>query len=388
MENYRSDIIRLIHLSLTGAISEEQRKQLEEWLSESAEHRLFLEEIRKEANFSHEFELFQTVDVHRGWERFTRSIDVAPCRTGRMRRLSRLARYAAVLLLPLAVALAVWLLPRPTTRMETVSAVGTREVTLTTATAVLTLCHRDSAEIQLGDSLKAVQQAQSLHYAQGKRVASGALHYNTLDVPRGGEFRVVLSDGTVVHVNSGSRLTYPEVFAADQRRVVLSGEAYFEVAKDADRPFYVETEEVKIEVYGTQFNVNTLKEQTVQTVLVKGKIGISPRQGGMQQVMMPGQLASYDRRKQAITLKNVDVKPYVAWKDGVFYFEDQSLEEILSTLSLWYDVEVFYQNQGMKDLHFTGHLRRYEEITTILEAITEAIGVKFSLEKNVVIVSK
>ena len=145
---------------------------------------------------------------------------------------------------------------------------------------------------------------------------------------------------------------------------------------------------MKIKVYGTSFNVNTHYAGLVQTVLVEGKIGISTPASEVEYKVMPGELALYRSENKTVDINDVDVRPYVAWKDRVFMFENMSLENIMTTLSLWYDVDVFYQTSSLRNLHFTGHLGRYEDITTILDAISEVTRVEFFVKGRTVIVSE
>ena len=212
------------------------------------------------------------------------------------------------------------------------------------------------------------------------------LQYNILRVPRGGEYSVVLGDGTSVCLNSESELRYPVQFDRGERRVFLRGEGYFEVAKDVKRPFFVNADKLKIRVYGTSFNVNTYNLANVETVLVEGKIGIQETNSDVEYSVMPGQLALYNREKGTMEIRDVDVRPYVAWKEHEFMFDNESLEEIMNTLSLWYDVDVFFQTASLKQLHFTGHLGRYEEVSHILDAISGVTQVKFSVKGRTIIV--
>lgn len=125
---------------------------------------------------------------------------------------------------------------------------------------------------------------------------------------------------------------------------------------------FVVTDELEIRVYGTEFNVDTRGKGGVRTVLVNGKIGARDRRGKYEVVMKPGELATLDRKTGEIVLREVDVRRYIAWKDGFFAFEEESLEEIMNTLSLWYNVDVFFQSESVKGLVFTGYMRRYSDV--------------------------
>ncbi|OUN62314.1 MULTISPECIES: FecR family protein [unclassified Butyricimonas] len=211
--------------------------------------------------------------------------------------------------------------------------------------------------------------------------------YNTLLVPKGGEFRVKLSDGTIVHLNADSELKYPLTFSRKERRVYLKGEAWFEVAKDQECPFYVTTDDIQVRVYGTEFNVNTHGVNEVQTVLVEGSIGIRSLHSTGEVRVLPGQLAEYSRKDQEIRLKEVDVRQYTAWREGFFYFNDETLEDIVDELARWYDMEVFFRSGNAKELHFSGFLKRYEDVRKILRTVTESTGVKFDVSGKTIVVN-
>ncbi len=211
---------------------------------------------------------------------------------------------------------------------------------------------------------------------------------NILRVPKGGEFKLQLADGTRVYLNSATKLKYPVAFEGEERRVYLEGEAYFEVAKDAERPFFVVTDEMTARVYGTEFNVNTSSEDGVRTVLVEGKVGVTVRGSEREYVLKPSEMAFYDRGSGKVDVREVDTDLYTLWRKGMFVFERESLESIMETLSAWYDVEVFFQSESAKRLHFSGHMKRYEQIDEILHAITDATGVVFTINGKTVCVSR
>ena len=196
---------------------------------------------------------------------------------------------------------------------------------------------------------------------------------------------VTLPDQTEIVLNRYSSLTYPERFRGKDRKVQLQGEAYFEVAPDKNRPFYVETEEVKIRVLGTVFDVNTHYTRGVRTVLVEGAVALE--WGDQKEIRMkPGELADFDRTTTEVTLKEVDVTSYISWKEGYFVFEDEPLEEIMHTLSLWYDKEFLFVGKRSRTLHFSGHIKRYERIETILSAITDVTGVEFRMNGQIILI--
>ena len=305
--------------------------------------------------------------------------------------------YAAVIVLPLAVVVGFLFLNREKDTLP-IASEGVVKITPGGPRAVLITADQTvhelngvqgQREIEVEKGVVIKQGGANLEYdSLGAPVQEVTLAMNTLKIPRGGEFRLKLSDGTNVYLNSASELKYPVRFDEKERRVYLSGEAYFEVTKDSDRPFYVVTEEVQVRVYGTEFNVNTHQPGKVHTVLVDGKVGIKKRGMTGEITMKPGELASFDRNAGTFEVKEVDVRQYVVWKDGYFTFENESLEQILNTLSLWYDVDVFFQSESAKQLVFTGYMKRYNDISEILNAITEVVGVNFTINEKTIIVSK
>ena len=219
-------------------------------------------------------------------------------------------------------------------------------------------------------------------------VVSEYVDTNVLRIPKGGEFKLQLADGTRVYLNSATDLRYPVAFTGSERRVYLKGEAYFEVAKDAEHPFIVVTDDVQVRVYGTSFNVNTLGADGVRTVLVEGKVGIRGQDSDREYVLKPNELAFYDWNSRDMKIETVDPDLYTLWRKGIFVFERETLENIMNILSLWYDMEVFFQSESAKKLHFSGHMKRYEQIDNILKAIKSAVGVTFTIKDRTICISK
>ena len=393
MDLYDENIARLIRHSLTGELSERERVELEAWLRDSEEHQVLFEKIKKEIRISSESSLFRLLNEEVAWQKFK----ITTRERKRRVYVRRILTYAAVIVLPLAVVAGFLFLnrekdtlPIASERVVKITPGGPRAVLITADQTVHELNGvQGQREIEVEKGVVIKQGGANLEYdSLVAPVQEVALAMNTLKIPRGGEFRLKLSDGTNVYLNSASELKYPVRFDEKERKVYLSGEAYFEVTKDSDRPFYVVTEEVQVRVYGTEFNVNTHQPGKVHTVLVDGKVGIKKRGMTGEITMKPGELASFDRNAGTFEVKEVDVRQYVVWKDGYFTFENESLEQILNTLSLWYDVDVFFQSESAKQLVFTGYMKRYNDISEILNAITEVVGVNFTINGKTIIVSK
>lgn len=211
--------------------------------------------------------------------------------------------------------------------------------------------------------------------------------YNTLSVPRGGEFALTLPDGTRVWLNSETSLRFPTHFAADQRKVYLQGEAYFDVTHDQKRPFRVETEEGNINVLGTEFCVSVYQGENLSATLVKGSIQFkSP--SGTETLLHPSQRLTYDVKDGKISVEKVNTWTYTSWKDQIFCFEGQNLQEILNILSRWYDVDIRFESEELKQVKLSGTLDKYEDIGPFLKLFEAGTDVQFDIQQKKIIVKK
>lgn len=372
-------IRRLIQLNLVGGLSPEEKGKLENWIDESEEHRLLFYKIKKQLSVNEIRNYLQT-DVEDAWKKVREKTFGAPA--VRPRRVLKWLKYAAVVI-PVSLSLSLWYAWKE--KMEN------KQATVARLNPVLTLDNgekyqldpEEQTEIYVNEEVKAYQAGGGLIYDTTARQEENK--YNRIEVPRGSEYWIVLPDGTRVWLNAATELKYPVAFHAKERRVYLKGEAYFEVAPDKNRPFYVETEEVKVRVLGTVFDVNTHYTRGVRTVLVEGAVALE--WGDQKEIRMkPGELADFDRTTTEVTLKEVDVTSYISWKEGYFVFEDEPLEEIMHTLSLWYDKEFLFVGKRSRALHFSGHIKRYERIETILSAITDVTGVEFRMNGQIILI--
>ena len=207
--------------------------------------------------------------------------------------------------------------------------------------------------------------------------------YNRLVIPRGGEYKIVLADGSQVWINSQSVLEFPAYFVKGERRVRLKGEAYFEVSKDVEKPFIVEVENKEIRVLGTSFNVNDYDGKFV-TTLVTGKVDV--RVGDENYILDPSMQICVENGNAV--LNKVNTNEFTAWKDGLFVFKKQKLQDVLDILSRWYDIVVFYQNADLKELHFTGTIERHNDIAEVVKFLEKTDMVNFTINGKTLVVSK
>ena len=208
-------------------------------------------------------------------------------------------------------------------------------------------------------------------------LAKGAVvSYHTLRVPKGAEYKLTLNDGTVVWLNSESELRYPTSFVGEKREVFLKGEGYFSVANDEKHPFIVVSSDIYTKVYGTEFNVRSYGEENVHVTLVQGRVAVKKTENGSEYTLNPGENARFAESVPEIT--KVNVNRYIAWKDGYFYYENESLESIMDDLKRWYDFDVMYVGDKVRDYRFELWASRDSEISVITGLLmkTNRIGVK------------
>lgn len=390
--NYKNteNISHLLRKHFTGITTTEEEERLEAWLSENKEHREHYEQWKRDDRFSREYRLFRSIDYHIAWERFRTRQGLHVKRP----RVTWLKYASAAAIVILMVSGSIWWKlssSRQENVVQTTKSISKHPDSPTTVLQLadgmrMELSQEKEQEIVIGQQTAIKQESSTLIYPKGEVI--DCVDTNTLMVPRGGEFELQLSDGTKIYLNSATTLRYPVKFNKESRTVYLQGEAYFEVAKDSSRPFIVITEDIEAQVYGTEFNINTRGKELVRTVLVTGSIGVRARGEKEEYLLRPSEMASFNRRSKHIEVEKVNPELYTLWRKDIFVFERESLEDIMLTLSSWYDMKVVFLSEKAKQLHFSGHMKRYEDVRDILYALSDATGVKFSVQEKTIIVSQ
>lgn len=207
--------------------------------------------------------------------------------------------------------------------------------------------------------------------------------FNEFYAPEGQISEFKLADGTRIWLNSGTRIKVPASFDAKHRMLSMEGEAFFEVTKDPQNPFFVHTSELSVKVMGTSFNVSAYQSDVNSEVtLVSGQVGIKERYGQRLAMLLPGQQLVYDKTTGKKLKREVDTSPYEAWRDGKMIFKDCSLEYIAEKLERWYNVEINFNCEEITQLKFTGTILKNKPLSQVLEAITLTSPVKFEIEVN------
>ena len=386
MINQHFYIARLIARYLSDEIGEEEQAELTRWRNESSENERLFREICKEENIKQNMQKRQTFHTEDGWEGVQRKIQRHRFR----HRILNICKYAAIFIFPVVIAtVAIYKSgnePQPLSQVaEQIVPGGKKAVLILDNGEAIDLKSTSGVELKEKDGTVIQVDSTALNYQQAPARTSEKLVYNKVNVPRGGEYQLTLSDGSKVQLNSMSSIRFPVQFAQDCRLVELEGEAYFEVQRDVDRPFIVHSGEQKVTVLGTSFGISCYaSEVNDYTTLVSGKVKVDFERRKQSFVLEPGMQVVYNKESDVATEKKVDVAEFVAWKNGKYVFKQKRLVDILSTLSRWYDFEVFYRNEDVKEVLFSGELRRFDDFSYLLQLIERTSDVKFVIDKKIV----
>ena len=379
MINQHFYIARLIARYLSDEIEEEEQAELTRWRNESSENERLFREICKEENIKQNMQKRQTFHTEDGWEGVQRKIQRHRFR----HRILNICKYAAIFIFPVAIAtVAIYKSgnePQPLSQVEEQIVPGGKKAVLILdngeaidlkSTSGVELKEKDGTVIQVDSTV--------LNYQQAPARTSEKLAYNKVNVPRGGEYQLTLSDGSKVQLNSMSSIRFPVQFAQDCRLVELEGEAYFEVSKTG-QPFIVQTKGMKIEVLGTSFNISAYANEEYQTTLVSGSVKVQT-ENGSNRILKPSEQACITPGSNQINVRNVDTAFYTSWIHGKINFKDQRLDDIMKTLARWYDMDVVYENEATKELRFGCYVNRYNEITPLVKLLEQTGRVTVTVE--------
>lgn len=379
-------IIRLILGHWAGKLSEPEKKELDNWLAQSEKHRIYFQKWCDDERQNELLSKIGCYDPGEGWQQVVRKRN--------MRRNRRWWLVAAASVAILFGGLAVYRYSKipvslPLASEETSIYPGKRMARLITP----------SGETVLLDTLRQTDtQQMKLHNDQGRVVIQAACGdangdqpvYHCLEVPRGGEFSFLLPDSTTVFLNAESRLRFPDRFVPGSERIVyLSGEAYFDVKRDPRSPFLVCLEHSAVKATGTSFNVKAYPDDTNEaTTLISGTVSMGIGTTEQWIVLKPGEQGYYDATRKTLLQQTVDVNYYTAWKDGVFAFYRQPLEEVMKTLGCWYLFDTHYQNEALKSILYTGKINRHASIREVLHTFELMDELTFDIKGKEVIVRR
>lgn len=388
-----TDISYLICRRLLGSITEEEQAALDKWRSESQHNEASFKRMLHSAWIDMEMNRLRIADYRRPLADMKRRIAIESehsRKSGtivfRSKEAARQMAYglsAAAVVLLIVVGAAMYFMRGSNETERQIAKVEKTEHAIVHGTTQATLTLDNGKSVKLGsdetNNKKLIAEA----------VNDEEIQFSNLTTPRGGEFKVVLEDGTEVWLNADSRLRYPEKFGDKERRVEVSGEAYFKVAKDIDKPFCVVSGGQEVRVYGTEFNVNAYSDDAkIYTTLVSGQVSLKTISGNNSELMLtPGRQAVYDKSTEAAHVKTVDTEVVTSWRSGAFVFEDQTLEQIMRTLSRWYDFNYEFADKEVAQIVFMGSIPRYGSFNEVVEIFRKMGGIRMRLKGDKVIIS-
>ncbi len=369
------------------SLTPEEEVIFQRWMDEDVSHREYYERMCKVWTANETTDML-TTDVSKMIADFDKCIKQDKGHRRKMQRI--IYRIVASLIVLLTIGGGIFILREKKTNIQQYTDV-VQSIVAGDSKAIVLLSNGERVDIEvLADSLQYELEGLAVEKDSGiikySATAGKDSVYNTIIIPRGGEYQVELSDGTKVWLNAESKLRIPIVFAGSERRVFLSGEAYFDVAKDVTKPFIVETDMGRVKVYGTEFNVrNYTSDKQLKTTLIEGSIGFSNNR--IDEVeLKPGYQLILTKENISPRIERVKISNEIAWKYKRFCFENSTFESIAKDVERWYDVEIVFINPNLKKLEFSGNLSRYEEITTLLRYFEECADIKFLIDKRVVTV--
>lgn len=386
-------IARLISARISETITPEEQMKLDAWLAEDERHRKRFCRIQERLKKDEKNNIFRKPEeILKDMEKVKSELS-----GGRLTLLGRypVLRYAAVAALVIGVAVTWMWQPWGKQQTEVQQLVQQEAIFPGSSKVILTLA--DGEQVSLQDVAKdslwkdgvliQTKKGELLYEKSEDRMQQDKISFNKITIPRSGEYKLTLADGTRVWLNSATELKYPVEFKGNSRQVFLQGEAYFEVAADMERPFVVTTPGINVNVLGTGFNVMAYPDDAEQAVtLVHGKVGVWTEK--QQVILQPDEQYVYQSATHQGTVRRVDVAEYIGWKEGVMNFDSMPLDELTHKLSRWYDVDFFFTSEQLKNLNFSGAFKKYNELRYVLNIIEEITDVRFVVNNRTVIVNK
>lgn len=380
-------IVALIQRYVSGNATEEERNEVERWMAESEEHGVLMEKFRSDVFLQEQLAEHDIFDVEVAFKRFRKS------KREKERRLLvyRVAGVAAVLLVVLGVAVYSWIRketgPENMAQLVEVLSPGSSRATLILAGGKEVHLN-DSMHLEIKEQMAMIKvKGDEVYYSEDAEYADSSdlqPSINKVVTSRGGEYKLVLSDGTKVWLNADSRFEFPSKFVGQERCVYVEGEVYFEVAKDVSHPFVVTTKQAKVRVLGTSFNVRAYPDEIYRTTLLEGCVEVLYKKDVVK--LQPHEQWILDEGVGRVA--PVNVRMAASWKNGSFAFDDEPLLNVFQELERWYDVHVFIANEEIREMKFTGIFPRYANMDKVLNIVELATGVSCKVSNRTIVISK
>lgn len=384
------NIVNLIVKERLHLLSKEEKRIMSDWIDESEKHNEFYKKVIDSQNIASRFSFYHKIDEQKSWTDLYQKIS----KHSRKLLLRNISRWAAVLLIPLVITY-VFIDHKNATKyqrfIERNVDFESKAVLILDNNKKIDLEKVGSIELNLYEQVTTKNNNNQLEYKLPDKHNLSLEPREIMNTVRtsvnvNGGYSIRLSDGTKVILNCGTQLKYPIQFIGAERTVYLSGEALFEVAENAEKPFFVVTDNIKVEVVGTVFNIKTDNQKHIaQTTLLNGSVRVNTSNAFV--MLEPGQQA-YIGKDNELNVRNVNTTFFTSWIKGVYTFNDMKLLEISDLIQSWYNVDVFYENESCKYIRFTGAMNKNEPIDRFIELIEKTSSVKFSIAENALVISK
>lgn len=376
------EIADIIVAWMQGKASPRELERLDKWVEDGESNRKLLVELLNEDRFEARNKILESLNEEMAWRRLRNKV--------RRKMWMRVWAVAASLLLVFGGGWLFWLERKGNVAsrqmiVDTYQEPERNKAFLTLSTGERIVVERRDTTIGETATMIQVKSSGVMSYGKGNSARSKEVQYNTLETPQGTEFQLELADGTKVWLNASSSLQYPVDFAGKERRVRLRGEAYFEVERDEEHLFVVETSRADVEVLGTKFGVRDYAGKENLTTLVSGRVAVAV-EGGDRFVINPGQQVCVG--SDGVVVRDVEPMLFVAWKDGYFAFNKTRLVDIMKELSDWYDVKCRFVDKRLEGLLLTARLKRYDDIDSVLDILARTGNLHFYREGRVIWIRK
>ncbi len=358
----------------------EQKNEVEKIIRESPRLQQLMDELQHRPEMDKQLALISSFHVDKALKKV---------RTPRKKTYLYLMRIASVVLLAFFVVATVYFSnhqtgkPRQIQTME----IGNGKTVLRLASGEVLSLDTLSSSSEEGVYLENRNGELQVKSQSGAVLPSADTVLHTVEVPYKGTYKLLLPDGTRVCLNSGSSLKFPSAFAGKERKVFLSGEAYFDVHPDKVQKFIVETKALDVRVTGTSFDIKAYSdEELIYATLVSGSISIRGK-GLQEREILPGEQLILDKVSKTSSVRNVDAGLFTAWKDGFFYFKDAPLDDIMKRLERWYNIRIVYTDPGLQKTVYSGKMKMYESVDDILRKFEKSGGLHFEFNENTITIS-
>lgn len=388
--NTYQHIAHLILKQQTNCLNAQETEELNDWLAENDTHKALYKKILAK-HYSKDIEFYDSVNTSEAWKKYVTQYP-------HKQKTKKIALWymAAACFIGIFVLSVTFFIHPPS---NNILSLNRHAIQPGSSKAILVLHNGESLDltstennhIATSGTTQANNTGSQISYTDKENAASSEEEkdvFNEIIIPRGGEYKIILADGTRVWLNSQTKLKYPVKFTQGVRQVYLTGEAFFEVTPNAKKPFLVQLENnVTVRVLGTSFNVRAYNdEETTETVLEKGIVKAESAAGSV--TLSPSFMFEYNKKAKTISERRVDTELYTAWKDGRYVFYNEPIENILHKLSRWYNINIAYKDETVKKLPFSGNVRKYENVNTLLEAFETSGGIHFDIRGNNITVSR